>query len=123
MASDITKRLERWLLKTDPETVNALIHKLREGMVRRQQEQQVQMYQAESKARQTLNDCNVPTAMYGLYLNYARELYSLRRRFAGVSLTREANVLLDKWVARTLLREVLERIRDESFNVGPQPGP
>lgn len=123
MASDITRRLERWLVKTDPDTVNALIHKLREGMVRRQQEQQVEMYQAELKARQTLNDCNVPTALYAMYLNYARELFSLRKRFAGSSLLREANVLLEKWVARSLDRDVLKRIRDESFSIGNPVSP
>ncbi|MEO0073168.1 MAG: hypothetical protein ABIK43_00710 [candidate division WOR-3 bacterium] len=122
MASDVTRRLERWLLKTDPDTVNALLHRLREGMVRRQEEQQIEMYQAELKARQTLNDSNVPTVLYAMYLNYARELFSLSRRFAGSSLIREANVLLEKWVGRSLNREVLERIRDEVFNIGNPAG-
>jgi hypothetical protein len=62
----------------------------------------------------------VPTILYPFYLNFAREIYSRRMRFSGSSLAREVEVLLEKWVARTLDRQVLERIRDETFAV-PEP--
>jgi hypothetical protein len=115
---DIMRRIGRYRLKSDPERVFELLKELRPDMERRHEYEQVRLYAIELKARQVLNMANVPSMLYVFYLNYARELHKLSKRLSGPSLTREANVLLEKWVARTLERTALERIRDEAFSVG-----
>ena len=122
MPSDVTRRIEYWEMKTEPEDVYRRLQKARESMKRRQAQQQVLLVETETKARQVLNSANVVGMMYLFYLNFAREIYARRQRFAGPSLSREIGVLLEKWVLRGLDRSVLERIRDEALSVAP-PGP
>ena len=118
--ADVTRRMERWRLKTEPETVCLHLKQLRPSMDRRQEHQQELLVQIETKAKQVLDSANIPTMLYPFYLNFAREIYSRRLRFSGPSLAREIGVLLEKWVARTLERAVLERIREEALS-GPAP--
>jgi hypothetical protein len=120
MANDVTRRMERWRVKTDPDRVCERLKGLRQAMDRRQEAQQTFLVEIETRAKQVLDSANVPTILYPFYLNFAREIYSRRMRFSGSSLAREVEVLLEKWVARTLDRQVLERIRDETFAV-PEP--
>ncbi|MEO0020479.1 MAG: hypothetical protein ABIK47_07615 [candidate division WOR-3 bacterium] len=120
--ADVTRRMERWRIKTDPDKVCARLKELRPSMDRRQELQQIFLVEIETKAKQVLDSANVPTMLYPFYLNFAREIYSRRMRFSGSSLAREIGVLLEKWVMRTLEREVLERIRDEALSV-PEPAP
>ncbi len=120
--ADVTKRIERWRIKTEPDEVCARLKRLRPAMENRQENQQKLLVEIETKAKQVLDSANVPTMLYPFYLNFAREIYSRRRRFSGPSLAREIAVLLEKWVGRTLEREVLERIRDEALSV-PAPEP
>jgi hypothetical protein len=115
---DIMRRIDRYRLKSEPERVFELLKELRPDMERRHEFEQVRLYAIELKARQVLNSADVPSMLYVFYLNYARELHRLSKRLSGPSLAREANVLLEKWVARTLERTALERIRDEAFSVG-----
>jgi len=122
MPGDILRRLDRWKLKADPERVIELLRELKDDMTRRQEYEQVLLYRAELKARQVLDSANVPTMLYVYYLNFAREIHNRGKRYSGSSLRREVDVLLEKWVARTLDRAVLERIRDEAFSVA-EPAP
>ena len=121
---DIMRRIDRYRLKSDPERVFELLKELRADMERRHELEQLRLYAIELKARQVLNSADVPSMLYVFYLyglrlrHYARELHRLSKRLSGPSLAREANVLLEKWVARTLERTALERIRDEAFSVG-----
>lgn len=122
MTDDITRRIGRWRIKADPERVASLLRELKDDMTRRQQFETVRLFAIETKARQVLDSAAIPTMFYVFYLNFAREIHNRLKRFSGPSLRREVDVLLEKWVARTLDRAVLERIRDEAFSVG-EPGP
>jgi hypothetical protein len=122
MSDDITRRISRWKVKADPDKVAALLRELKDDMTRRQEFEQARLFLTEVKARQVLDSANVPTILYVFYLNFAREIHNRAKRFSGPSLRREVDVLLEKWVARTLDRDILERIRDEAFSVA-EPGP
>lgn len=122
MPGDIVRRLDRWKLKADPERVIELLRELKDDMTHRQEYEQVLLYRAELKARQVLDSAEVPTMLYIYYLNFAREIHNRSKRYSGASLRREVDVLLEKWVARTLDRAVLGRIRDEAFSVA-EPAP
>uniref|UniRef100_A0A7C4GDA1 Uncharacterized protein n=1 Tax=candidate division WOR-3 bacterium TaxID=2052148 RepID=A0A7C4GDA1_UNCW3 len=117
MPSDVVRRIAYWDAKTEPELVMQRLVRVRQVMRERYRAQQVMLVEIEQKARGVLNAANVPAMLYIFYLNFAREVYNRRLRLAGPSLAREVNVLLEKWVGRTLEREVLERIRDEAMSV------
>ena len=117
MSYDPLRRTERYRLKADPERVFELLKALKGDMQRRQEYEQVQLIATEIKARAVLNECGVPTIMYVHYLNFAREMHSRQKRFAGASLAREARVLINKWVDRTLERDALEKIRYAVYSV------
>jgi len=122
MPSDVTRRLEQWQAKTEPDDVCRKLKQVRQTMVRRRAQQQVLLVEVETKGRRVLNRADVPTIFYPHYLNFCREVFARRQRFAGASLAREVGVLVEKWALQTLDRALLERIRDEALSV-PPPGP
>ena len=57
-------------------------------------------------------------------LCFGREMWSKGKAYSGETYAIEAQVLLDKWVARGLTQSVLESIRTDVFNTGaPTPPP
>lgn len=119
MAKSFSKRLESWVVKTEPEAVRDRLEGLREGMRRRYFAEQERLGEVETKVRQVLDSAGVSSITYPFYLDFGREVYARRCRYAGPSLAREVAVLLEKWVMRDLRREVLERVRDEALSVAP----
>ena len=77
---DITRRIDRYRLKSEPERVFELLKELRPDMERRHEVEQLRLYAIELKARQVLNSADVPSMLYVFYLNYARELHRLSSR-------------------------------------------
>ena len=71
------------------------------------------------------NTQRVKEILYVPYLDYARELYHRKRKMeaSGDSMVREAQVLLEKWQARTLDPVVLALIRTQVFDVAAPAGP
>lgn len=124
MANEILKRVENWLVKTEPEQVRERLEKLRPSMCRRYIEQQEQLMALEERVKQVLDSADIPSITYPFYLDFAREVYARKRRLAGDSLRREVDILMFKWVRRELRQEVLEQVRDQALSVSaPQPEP
>ncbi len=122
MAKDLTRRIEWWLVKTEPDMVRDRLSRFREAMKRRYIEEQALLMEMEAKVKQVLDGANVPSITYPFYLDFGREVYARKRRLSGASLSREVEVLLQKWVLRELKREVLERVRDEALSVSAPEG-
>ncbi|MGQ9708366.1 MAG: hypothetical protein ACUVUR_05770 [bacterium] len=123
MAKDLNKRIEWWLVKTEPDMVRERLSRLHEAMKRRYVLEQALLIEMETKVKQVLDGANVPSITYPFYLDFGREVYARKRRLSGASLFREVGVLLEKWVLRDLKREVLERVRDEALSVAPPSAP
>jgi hypothetical protein len=122
--SDAVRRLERWNAKFSPELARQTNERIYDSMSRRYAAAVTALVAMEEKAKQTLDASGVPPCLYVPYLDYARQLFRLYqgRRISGDSLAREAQVLLEKWQARTLNPDVLARIRTEVFSVSaPTP--
>jgi hypothetical protein len=60
----------------------------------------------------------VPTILYVYYLDFGRELWKLTNRISGESAKAEATILRDKWAARGLAPEVLNKVSYDVFGVG-----
>ena len=77
----------------------------------------------ELQVKQTLDALGVSLALYGMYLSFGRELWSLtRKEISGETAAMEADTLRAKWVSRGLATAVLEAIRSQVFNI-PAPTP
>lgn len=117
MNSNTMKRVQKWRVKTEPEAVCVRLKELRPEMVKNTELMQELLVEIETRVRQVLNEAGVVTILYPFYLNFGREVFARRMRFAGRSLLLEVEVLLEKWVHRSLDRQVLERIREEVFTL------
>lgn len=115
MVVDPTRRIERYLVKSDPELVAQVLKRLRQSMSNRMAQATAELVRWEIRAKQVLNVADVPTILYPAYLNFAREVFARKRRFAGNSLSSEVNRLIEKWVSRQLDRSVLEALRDDQM--------
>ena len=74
----------------------------------------------ESIKREILEPAGVPTITIPFYLNIARELYSKSRSFTGTTFNTEATLVAQKWVARGLNKEIVNKIL-QKFGVPPLP--
>jgi len=116
--ADVTKRIKRWDVKFDTSRVKATIDGLRNDMFQSVQSTFVQVAEMELSVKQVLDGIGLPTIGYPFYLAYGRELMALRRRgISGESMSLEAQILLDKWVARGLSESALEAIRTQVFDI------
>ncbi|MEO0075106.1 MAG: hypothetical protein ABIK31_03230, partial [candidate division WOR-3 bacterium] len=69
-----------------------------------------------------LAEAGIATILNPSYLNFGREVFKLAAKFSGGQLINAVDVVLNKWVARGLDRDILERIRNTVFAlVGPTP--
>ena len=122
--SDVTRRIARWEVKCTPERTKATLDAIRENMKERYESATVALSLMEAEVKQTLNMQGVNTISYVPYLSFARQLFKLtnRKSITGESMTIEAKVLVDKWHARGLSRDVLVAIRFENFSIQePKP--
>jgi hypothetical protein len=122
--SDSLRRTTRWQVKCTPERTKATLDAIRDDMKARYAAATAALTQMEIDVKQTLNAQGVNTINYVPYLSFARQLFKLsnKRNISGESLAIEAKVLVDKWHARGLNRDVLVAIRFENFSIDePKP--
>lgn len=76
----------------------------------------------ENEVKTILAEAGTSTVLNPAYLNFGREVLKLCQKFSGGQLINAVDVVLNKWVARALDRDILERIRNTVFAlVGPSP--
>ncbi len=116
--SNPTKRIARWNAKYNTERVKETLDSLRPDMLQSVVATFPQLADMETQVKQVLDGLGLPTVNYPFYLAYGRELFRLTRQgISGESVAIEAQVLLEKWVARGLVRSALEKIRKDVFNI------
>ncbi|MCX7786022.1 MAG: hypothetical protein N2201_07390 [candidate division WOR-3 bacterium] len=69
----------------------------------------------ENEVKLILAEAGTPTLLNPSYLNFGREVYKYAKKFSGAQLLKEVDVLINKWHARTLDKDILERIRNTVF--------
>jgi hypothetical protein len=122
--ADPTKRLARWSAKFNTERVKEILDALRDDMASAVAATYPGLVDVESQVKQVLDGLGLPTIQYPFYLCYGRELWRLQsQNISGESLAIEAQVLLDKWVARGLVQSALEATRKQVFNVDAPVAP
>jgi len=116
-------RYTKWQAKFKPDRIKDILTDILPGAQVHAAAVFSNQYDMEAAVRQTLDAADVPTAMYGLYIAFAEEIWSrVRRGISGDSLAKLAATLIAKWVAQGLSQPVLEAIRTQVFSV-PAPTP
>ncbi|MCX8014807.1 MAG: hypothetical protein N2748_02195 [candidate division WOR-3 bacterium] len=69
----------------------------------------------ENEVKLILAEAGTATILNPSYINFGREVWKLAKRFTGSQLLNAVNVLLNKWVARGLDQDILEKIRNTVF--------
>jgi len=117
------QRIAKWNNKFKTDRVKAALDDMRDTMYTNVQGVFPQIAAMELQVKQVLDGLGVSMALYGMYLCFGRELWSLiRHEVSGESAAKEADILRKKWVDRELDTAVLAAIRSQVFNI-PIPTP
>ena len=100
---------------SDTEHTAKQIELAKEDMLTAYAQSQDGATQMETLVREVLGRNGVPSIAYPGYLNFARQIGKITKRFAGDTFMLEAKILMDKWAARQLVRKILETILYEVF--------
>jgi hypothetical protein len=123
MGTNPAQRIAKWDAKFKTDRVKAILDDERPNMYMNVQAVFPMITAMELQVKQVLDGLGVSVALYGMYLSFGRELWSMtRKEISGESAAIEADVCLKKWVSRGLAQAVLEAIRTQVFNiVAPAP--
>ncbi|MEO0117448.1 MAG: hypothetical protein ABIK97_07985 [candidate division WOR-3 bacterium] len=114
---DALRRIEKYISKLEPEIIRRDFAQLKEKMLQQITTYFIEIFEVETKAKAILSEYDLPVSLIPFYLCYARELYSLSKRYAGFPLFREIRIREGKWRSRTLQPEILRRIRFDIFGI------
>jgi hypothetical protein len=124
MSMNPAQRIAKWHDKFNTERIKGALDDSLERMYVNVQSVFPQITSMEEQVKQVLDLQGISTMNYGMYLSFARQVWSLQRRgISGDSLATEVAVDVAKWVARGLTLSILETIRSQVFNVPAPAGP
>ncbi len=117
MAQSADRRNKKYQRKvSDTEHIARQLELAKADMAVSYEQSQVYAAEMERLVRAILGKNGIPTIAYPGYLNFARQIGKIANRFQGDSFMNEAKILIDKWTARQLVREILETILYEVFS-------
>jgi hypothetical protein len=83
-----------------------------------------QLEAVENEVKLILAEAGTQTILNPAYINFGREVWRNTTKFSGGQLINAVNILLNKWVARGLDQDTLEKIRNTVFALAaPAPAP
>lgn len=80
------------------------------------------IYNVEVGVRTILNEEGVPLTSYARYQAFAKAIYHVTLICGGATLSNQAYIIKDRWVAENLTEAILIRILNEVFTI-PPPAP
>lgn len=116
------KRIDKWTAKMQGEAISVVAMRQKEYMLQQVIVRFPEIVDVENATQLILAEAATSVLMNPSYLNFGRECYSLRRKFSGGQLLNRVNVSMNKWVARGLDMDILEKIRATVFTLAP-PAP
>jgi hypothetical protein len=118
-----TKRFSQWNLKYDPKAIEAMTTAGKATYAANAQTKFNEQYAIELRVKQVIDGLGLPVTHIAPLLAFAMELWSSTGKYHGETLAIEAQVLVDKWVARGMVQSALEKIRKDVFDVNPPVAP
>lgn len=109
------RRLDKWDNNYSGDVLSARMTTYKEKM----REQLSSIFPAqeelENEVKLILAEAGTPTMLNVGYLGFGRQCYKLCLKFSGAQLLNAVDIVLNKWVAAGLDRDILERIRNTVF--------
>lgn len=112
-------RVWKWDLKYTSENVAKMIDKTKGVMLEHVTSTFNDLVRYEMATKTMLNSQPVSVTEIAPYLCFSRELWKVKKKYAGQLLARECNARVEKWAARNLRRDVLWAIAFEVYTVRP----
>lgn len=125
MVRSAEARKRKYESKIDADVVRSRISAQKTYMVEQMESRAAELATIEANVKAIVESQTTPISsiMVPFYLNAARELYKLSKKFSGTTLNKEADVVLDKWCARGLTGTVLQEIAGLFGISWTPPGP
>jgi hypothetical protein len=111
------RRIHSYNLKTDPKHIAEINEKQRLLVEVHHAEAQIALSELETMAKQELATTGVFGHEYVSYLNFVRECWKKKCKYAGESLKVEVAVVLLKWKTRKLDENILARLRKNVLTI------
>ena len=117
-----SRRLDKWDAMFSGDVVSTKLAGYKEKMREQLAAIFPQQESLENEVKLILAEAGTQTIMNPSYINFGREVYKLKLKFSGGQLLNAVNVGMNKWVARGLDQDILEKIRNTVFTIAP-PAP
>ena len=122
MVKEAERRKEKFEAKIDSETLKRQTDALKPSMVSQESEYFSKIADVETKVKNLVESVGTDTLKIRDYLNFAREMYRLTKKFSGATLNAEAQLKVDKWTTKGLDNALLIRVSN-LFGVSPSALP
>ncbi len=117
-----SRRLEKWDAMYSGDVLSQKLAGYKEKMKEQLATIFPEQEALENEVKVILSEAGTPSILNPFYLNFGREVYKYAKKFSGPQLLKEIDVLINKWHARTLDKDILERIRNTVFSLSaPAP--
>jgi hypothetical protein len=107
-------RTAKYTGKIDADVMKTRVTAMRPIMISQQGSRLSELADLEVKIKAILEDppvgITIFTYQFPAYLSYGKELYGKVRRFNAQALTKEAQLVMNKWASRGLICDILNRI-------------
>ena len=110
-----SRRLDKWDAMFSGDVVSTKLAGYKEKMKEQLSTIFPQQEALENEVKLILAEAGTQTILNPSYINFGREVLKLANKFQGGQLINAVNIVLNKWVARGLDQDTLEKIRNTVF--------
>ena len=110
-----SRRLDKWDAMFSGDVVSTKLAGYKEKMKEQLSTIFPQQEALENEVKLILAEAGTQTILNPSYINFGREVLKLAGKFQGGQLINAVNIVLNKWVARGLDQDTLEKIRNTVF--------
>lgn len=110
-----SRRLDKWEAMFSGDVVSTKLAGYKEKMKEQLSTIFPKQEALENEVKLILAEAGTSTILNPSYINFGREVLKLAEKFTGGQLINAVNIVLNKWVARGLDQDTLEKIRNTVF--------
>lgn len=113
MVRESRLRKETWNKKIEPELIGKIWKDIKDVAYEQVSKGLDNLVEWEQKAKKVIEKYGVPLFEHPQYINFARELGEISKKFTKPTLNKEASALAQKWYMRGLDARILKEIAKE----------
>jgi hypothetical protein len=110
-----SRRLEKWDAMFSGDVVSVKLAGYKDKMKEQLSSIFPKQEALENEVKLILAEAGTQTILNPAYINFGREVLKMAEKFTGGQLINAVNIVLNKWVARGLDQDTLEKIRNTVF--------